>query len=88
MTHAWRRPIKSYSALVQKRQYKEFWERLLSGVNGHSSHGRAFTSERSEARSEGASLSVPTFMVWGANTGVGKTLVSAALARDATLQEV
>lgn len=31
-------------------------------------------------------LEVPSFMVWGANTDVGKTLVSAGLIRAARLQ--
>ena len=34
------------------------------------------------------SLAVPTFMVWGADTGVGKTLVSAALAAAAARASV
>ena len=34
------------------------------------------------------SLEVPTYMVWGANTGVGKTLVSAGVAASAAKDEV
>jgi len=34
------------------------------------------------------SLAVPTFGVWATNTGVGKTLVSAALARGVTAAQV
>ena len=49
---------------------------------------RNFASQRSEVRSENISLAVPSFVVWGANTGVGKTLVSAALAHEATAQKV
>ena len=78
----------SYPTSLQTNKYRGFWATVLSDVGGLSSHGRAFTSERSEARSEGVNLSVPTFMVWGANTGVGKTLISAALARDASSKQV
>lgn len=33
-------------------------------------------------------LAFPTVCIWGANTGVGKTLVSAGLARAAAAQQV
>jgi hypothetical protein len=34
------------------------------------------------------SLQVPTYCIWGANTGVGKTLISAGLARAAVANQV
>jgi hypothetical protein len=37
---------------------------------------------------EALSLELPTYMVWGSNTGVGKTLVSAGLAASAASERV
>lgn len=37
---------------------------------------------------ETVSLELPTYMIWGANTGVGKTLVSAGLAASAAADQV
>ena len=34
------------------------------------------------------SLQVPTYCIWGANTGVGKTLISAGLARASVADQV
>ena len=73
---------------VQTHYYRRLLQSLLSSAGDVSNQVKAFSSERSDARSEHISLALPTFMVWGANTGVGKTLISAALAREASLKEV
>lgn len=73
---------------VQTHYYKRLLQSLLISASDLSNQVKAFSSERSEARSEHVSLALPTFMVWGANTGVGKTLISAALAREASSKEV
>lgn len=46
---------------------------------------RVFSSERND---DHISLGFPTLCIWGANTGVGKTLVSAGLAAAVTRAEV
>ena len=75
-------------SLIQTN-YPRFFSKLpLDTVDDSRIHDSNFSSVRSGPRSEHVSLSVPAFMVWGANTGVGKTLLSAALARWASLQKV
>ena len=73
---------------IQSHYYNRLLQSLLSSTGDLSNQSKAFSSERSEARSEHVSLALPTFMVWGANTGVGKTLISAALAREASSNNV
>ena len=74
--------------LFQLRVHNKIFQTVLGGVGDSGTHERGYSSDRSGTRLDHVSLSVPTFMVWGANTGVGKTLISAALARDASLKKV
>ena len=75
-------------SLIQTNYPRLFSKLPLDTVNDSRIHDSDFRSEWPGPRSEHVSLSVPAFMVWGANTGVGKTLLSAALARWASLQKV
>ena len=86
--HLWKGRHVSGLTSIQTHYYNRILQLLLNSVGGLNDSVRTFSSGRSEAISEHVSLSVPTFMVWGANTGVGKTLVSAALAREASSTEV
>ena len=88
MTPLCRGRCSSGLSITQTYYYNRLLQSILGGYGGVSSHGKAFSSERSEARSEHVTLSVPTYMVWGANTGIGKTLISAALAREVSSKEV
>lgn len=88
MTSLCRGRYPSGLSIIQTYYFDRILQSVLCDYRGHSNHGRAYSWERSEARSEHVSLSVPTYMVWGANTGVGKTLVSAALAREVSSKEV
>lgn len=78
----------SCTSLKQAELYKNAIHSYLRSIGAFPYAFRGFSSERSGSRSESLSLSVPTFMVWGANTGVGKTLISAALARNALIEKV
>ena len=66
----------SYTALVSA--LPAFLRRLHAAANAALPE-----SSGSSEQPPSVSLAVPTFMVWGADTGVGKTLVSAGLAAAA-----
>ena len=75
-------------SLIQTKHSRLFSKSSLDSVDDSRIHDSSFSFERPGPRSKHVSLSVPAFMVWGANTGVGKTLISAALARWASLEKV
>ena len=63
--------------------------RLLSGGrNLHQGHAPHDPYDPHDPRNASVSLASPVFGVWGANTGVGKTLISAGLANAFLQQQV
>ena len=88
MLHIQRRLCIPLPTVRQAQCLLELSSEIISDLSKGPSSSRSFASQRSELRSEDISLAVPSFVVWGANTGVGKTLVSAALAQEATAEKV
>ena len=88
MLHIQRRFCIPLPIVRQAQRLLESFPEVISDVSEDPSSVRSFASQRSELRSANISLAVPSFVVWGANTGVGKTLLSAALAHEATAQKV
>ena len=67
--------------LVQHRE-------LASAPTQQQDAGSKAQRAQQEVRTPAVSLQVPTYCVWGANTGVGKTLISAGLARASVANKV
>ena len=88
MLHVQRRFCAPLPIVRQAQCLLEIFPELISDPSKGPSSFRSFSSQRSDFRSENISLAVPSFVVWGANTGVGKTLFSAALAHEATAEKV
>lgn len=64
-----------------------FPARHFSSTDQHEAH-ESLTHDQHDPRNTTVSLNHPIFTVWGANTGVGKTLVSAGLAAAFARQQV
>lgn len=80
-TYALIRPARRRAARLAAAAAFAAGQRHMSGAPAGSGSGSGSGDGR-------IPLAFPTVCIWGANTGVGKTLVSAGLARAAAAQQV
>lgn len=84
---------------VKQRGFQHRLHTLGANVlqrSGHASYQRQAQQKSTTSGAEVSpdvqtppiSLQVPTYCIWGANTGVGKTLISAGLARASVAAQV
>lgn len=88
-------PIRTYAFRYGSRSLHQ--HKLANTDVAGKLHGLATSIASNEAANEksdeasqpnAVSLALPTYIIWGSNTGVGKTLVSAGIAKSAADAQV